>query len=123
LAIVSLWLSVTGKGVGKCHRGVLGTCMQCRHIFTQNGYLYNLRCNVLGTPLICNVLCRDVVGYIVYFPGGSTPIVSIRSTFVNKIIIFLDVYVLSTYYIGNKASFKASATNHITPKQVHFGFI
>ena len=77
-------------------------------------------------PLKCNALrirIRWVVGYTLYFPGGSTPIVSIRSTFVNKIIIFLDVYVLSIYYIGNKASFKASATNHITPKQVHFGFI
>jgi len=52
-------------------------------------------------------------GDIVYFPGGSTPIVSINCYSVNKIIIFLDVFVLSTYYIGNKVSFKAHATKHI----------
>ena len=51
-------------------------------------------------------------GGIVYFPGGSTPIVSIDCYSVNKIIIFLDVFVLSTYYKGNKASFKAHTTNN-----------
>ena len=51
-------------------------------------------------------------GDIVYFPGGSTPIVLTDSCSVNKIIIFLDVFVQSSYYKGNKVSFKAHTTNN-----------
>ena len=51
-------------------------------------------------------------GDMVYFPGGSTPIVLTDSYSVNKIIIFLDVFVQSSYYKGNKVSFKAHTTNN-----------
>ena len=91
--LVCLWFIVNELEIDKSKVAKILMCVCVR--MGHGGYGHML-CNV--AIFLCEIvtctsygatLWDSVGGYVVYFPGGSTPIVLINSYSVNKIIIFL----------------------------------